>query len=480
VYRRPEPYYIRRIDVRITLCGAAGGEVTGSGYLVETSRAKVLVDFGMFQGVSATEVRNCSIDPVVPESVDAVVLTHAHLDHCGRLPLLVKNGMKCGIYCTHATADFAMLVLTDSARIQEADAERENRYRHRESRKDCDLKPLYGGPDLEATFPLFRHVAYGATTEIAPGVKIRLVDAGHIMGSASVQMTVEDRGTTRTVVFSADIGRWDSPILRNPTTFDKADLVFLESTYGDRDHRSQDATSDEFAQVLHEAVWNKEKVLIPSFAIGRTQQVLYHLAELVRSQRVPEFPIYIDSPMAIRATELYRKHAAHFDEESAGLLKTGRMREDLRHLYYSESADDSRALNDKRGACVIIAGGGMCEGGRIVHHLRHSIWRHGVNIVFVGFASRGTLGRRIIDGAPEVEIFRKRIPVRARVSTIGGFSAHAGQSELLRWLEPLAPHAPAVHLTHGEDPQRQALSKAISDRFGLTASLPRIGDTIEL
>ncbi|MBX3384094.1 MAG: MBL fold metallo-hydrolase [Phycisphaeraceae bacterium] len=466
--------------MRITLCGAAGGEVTGSGYLVETARAKVLVDYGMFQGVCATEARNVSIDPVVPASLDAVVLTHAHLDHCGRLPLLVRHGMRCGIYCTHATADFATLVLTDAARIQAADAERENRYRRRESRKDCNLEPLYSAIDLENSLPLFRHVAYNATAEIAPGISVRLVDAGHIMGSASIEMTVREGASTRTVVFSADIGRWDSPILRNPTTLDKADLVFLESTYGEREHRSQDATSDEFAQVLQEAVWNKEKVLIPAFAIGRSQQVLYHIAELVRSQRVPEFPIYLDSPMAIRATELYRKHAAHFDEESAGLLRTGRLREDLRNLYFTESPDESRALNDKRGACIIIAGGGMCEGGRIVHHLRHSIWRHGVGIVFVGFASRGTLGRQIIDGAQEVEIFRKRIPVRARVSTIGGFSAHAGQSELLRWLEPLAPSAPPVYLTHGEDPQRAALSKAISERFGLHAHSPAVGDVIEL
>jgi len=265
----------------------------------------------------------------------------------------------------------------------------------------------------------------------------------------------------------------------NPPT-GAADLVFLESTYGDRDHRSQEDTIAEFRSVIQEALWNRQKILIPAFAIGRTQHVLYYLAELVRDHGVPEFPIYLDSPMAIKATELYKKHHMLFDSEAASLDRKGTLTEDLRNLHYLQSAEDSRSLNERDECCVIIAGGGMCEGGRIVHHIKHNIWKRGVHVVMVGYASQGSLGRKLIDGAKEIYLHRLRIPVRATIKTLGGFSAHAGQSELLKWLAPLAEHSPRVCLTHGEDPQRQRLAEAIHQRFGITAMLPEKFETIEL
>lgn len=466
--------------MRITTCGASGGEVTGSSYLVETSSAKVLVDCGAFQGNGQIDdVSNASLGPVIPASLDAAVLTHAHLDHCGRLPLLARHGLKCPIYATPATVDFAMLVIEDSAKIQEGDTARENTYRRREGKPP--MEPLFTRADAERLPALFRPVSYSAWATIAPGISVRFTDAGHILGSAHVEMLIEDRGVRRTIVFSADIGRWNTPFLNDPSPIKaNADLVFLESTYGDRDHRSQEETIAEFRTILQEAVWARQKILIPAFAIGRTQQVLFHLAEMIRGGSLPEFPIYLDSPMAIKATQLYKKHQELFDLESATLARHRQFSKDLRNLNYLETVQDSQSINDREECCVVIAGGGMCEGGRIVHHLRNNLWRKGVSVVMVGFASHGSLGRALIDGAPEVRIHRRWIPVRARIHTLGGFSAHAGQSELLRWLEPLAPAHPRVYLTHGEDPPRTALAAAILARYGIEAHLPKKFEVIDL
>jgi metallo-beta-lactamase family protein len=467
--------------MRITLCGAAGGEVTGSSYLVETSKAKVLVDCGAFQGHGAKDdISNADLGPIIPASLDAVVLTHAHLDHCGRFPLLAHRGLKCPIFATPATVDFAMLVIEDSVKIQEGDAARENIYRRKEGKPL--VEPQFTREDAAKLPPLVRAAPYQAWTQIAPGISIRFTDAGHILGSAHVEMVIEDGGNKRTVMFSGDIGRWDTPFLRDPTppVGVKADLVFMESTYGDRDHRSQEETVKEFREIIHAAIWAKEKILIPSFAIGRTQQVLLHLAEMIRTGTLPEFPIYLDSPMAIKATELYKKHQELFDTESAELAGHRQFSKDLRNLQCLETPADSQSLNDKQLCCVVIAGGGMCEGGRIVHHLRHNLWRTGVSVVMVGYASSGTLGRALIDGAKEVQIHRRTVPVRASIHTLGGFSAHAGQTELLRWFEPLAASRPPVYLVHGEDMQRKALAAKLQERFGVTAHLPAKLETVEI
>jgi metallo-beta-lactamase family protein len=464
--------------ISVTICGAAGGEVTGSGYLVRTPRATVLVDFGMFQGRGAGDERNRDLGPVDPAALDAVVVTHAHLDHTGRLPLLTRGGYAGPIFATPATIDFARLILQDSGKIQEGDTRRLNQERAEQGLPP--LEPIYTHDDVEALAPLGRPVAYDEPTEVAPGVSVRLVDAGHILGSASVEMTVDNAGATRTIVFSGDVGRWDAPILRDPTPLDRADLVFLESTYGDRDHRSFEATAEEFQATLKESIWQKQKILIPAFAVGRSQQILYYIAEAIREGLLPEFPIYLDSPMAIKATQLHRKHQDLFDEEAARLTQKRQLREDLRSLRMLMSAEESRALNDEQEACVIIAGAGMCDGGRIQHHLLHNLWRRHVSVLLVGYMAERSLGRRLVERDPVVEIFGKPVDVRATVRTLGGFSGHAGQSELLRWMEPLAASGPRVVLTHGEDRQRGALADALHERLGLGATRPAIGETIEL
>ena len=419
----------------------------------------------------------------MPRRIDAVVLTHAHLDHCGRLPLLPQHGFRGRIHATPATCDFARLVLEDSARIQVADVERQNRRLQRQGRPL--VGPLYGPAEVEAVESRFQALPYGQPREIAPGMSLRFFDAGHILGSASAEMTVQENGKERVLIFSGDLGPKDVPILRDPVPPDPPagpDLVVLESTYGDRDHRPMDATLDEFRQILKEAIASHDKVLIPSFAIGRTQQVLYYIAEFIREGQLPRFPIYLDSPMAIKAMALYRTHRDLFDEEAAGLVKADRFTKDLSELHYTETADESRALNNLSGMAVIIAGSGMCEGGRIVHHLKHGLWRPSTQVVIVGYQSAGSLGSHLVHGARRVRIFGEEIEVKAGIHTLGGFSAHAGQTELAAWAGNYlsGPTRPRVVLTHGEDKPREALRDLLESRHGVKAELPMRGDVLEI
>ena len=459
--------------MRIVLCGAAG-EVTGSGYLVETERAKVLVDFGMFQGRRATDAKNRDLRPVDPGALDAVVLTHAHLDHTGRLPLLVAKGLRGQVHATHASAEFMGLILEDSGEIQEGDARRLTLESRRAGRRP--VEPLYTRKDVERLRPLVRHIAYEEVREVAPGVSVRLFEAGHILGSASIEMRAEGK----TVVFSGDLGPKGAPYLRDPVLPPRADLLFLESTYGDRDHRPIDGTVAELHEILERAVREKAVVLIPSFALGRAQQVLYHVAELVRGGELPEFPVYLDSPMAIDATKLYAKHRDLFDQQARSLAHRGQLREDLKSLRFLATAEESRRLNDIEGPAIILAGSGMCNGGRILHHLKHHLWRDSTVVVFVGYQAEGTLGHALIRGSPHVAVHGHRIRVAARIHTLGGFSAHAGKSELLGWAAATIGPSTQVLLTHGEDAPRAALQGAIRERFGRKAGLPARGDAIEL
>jgi metallo-beta-lactamase family protein len=463
--------------MRIALCGAAG-EVTGSGYLVQTAKARVLVDFGMFQGHGATEARNRDLGPVEPLALDAIVITHAHLDHTGRLPLLTSRGFRGQIHATPATVDLTRLILEDSARIQEADAARQSRRLLRAGKRI--VTPLYGPAEVEALDPLLVPLPYEERREIAEGITVRLVDAGHILGSASVEMTVSEGGRNRVIVFSGDIGLKGCPIVRDPTPLDHADLVFLESTYGDRNHRSQDETLEEFHAILARAFLEGEKVLIPAFAVGRVQEILYRLAEMVSAGRLPEFPVHLDSPMAIRATRLYAKHCELFDEDARALVRRGPLFGALRELRFTESAAESRALNDSWEMGVIIAGSGMCDGGRIVHHLRHNLWRRNVAVLIVGFQTQGSLGRRLVEGAREVRIFGEKIVVRAAIHTLGGFSAHAGQAELVEWAGHLAASRPRFVLTHGEPRARDGLHAALQSRLGRESECPERGAVIAL
>jgi metallo-beta-lactamase family protein len=463
--------------MRISFCGAVG-EVTGSGYLVETEKARILVDFGMFQGRGATEARNRDFGPVRASAVDAVVLTHAHLDHSGRLPLLASRGFSRRIHATPATVDLTRLILEDSARLQEADAARQSRRLLRAGRRP--IEPLYGHREVEALHALFAPLPYDQCREIAEGVTVRLFDAGHILGSASVEVTVSEGGRNRILVFSGDVGFAGSPIVRDPTPPAHGDLVILESTYGDRDHRSRRETLEEFGQIVSTAVRERQRVLIPAFAIGRAQEILYYLAELSRAGHLGGMPIYLDSPMAIAATKLHAGYHDLFDEEAHALARRSPFFSDLDELRFTQSVDESKALNNGWDPAIIIAGSGMCDGGRIVHHLRHNLWRRNVAVLIVGFQTEGSLGRKLVEGASEVRIFGEKVAVRAAIHTLGGFSAHAGQTQLVEWARPISAARPRFVLTHGEPKPREALRAVLESRLGIECECPVLSDVVNL
>jgi metallo-beta-lactamase family protein len=464
--------------MRITVHGAGGGEVTGSAYLVQTPEANVLIDCGLFQGARKVENYNRIPKRGAFEKLNAVVLTHAHLDHTGRLPLLTRAGYAGPIFATSATIDFADLILKDSAHLQKSDVERQNRRRQRMGQ--ALLEPLYEQQDVERLRPLYRKLGYDEPTALAPDITVRALEAGHMLGSASLELTVEDQDKKKVVIFSGDLGPRGAPLHRDYVPFEKADFIFMESTYGDRDHRPLNETAIETREVVKKAVQAGAKILVPVFAIGRTQLLLYLLAGAFKRGTLSPFPIYIDSPMAIQATKLYTKHVELFDEEALAMQKSGELREQLDTVEFCPSAEDSRALNDVKGACMILAGAGMCTGGRILHHLRHNLARDGTTVLFCGYQGHGSLGRLIVDGKKVVTIFGEKIPVNASVHAFGGLSGHAGQSDLLRWLDCVAASGPRVFLTHGEEQGRKPLAKLIKERFKLRVDCPGLGETIEI
>jgi metallo-beta-lactamase family protein len=462
--------------MKITLHGAAGGEVTGSAYLVQTRSANVLVDLGLFQGARKLENYNKVPKKGAFKALNSVVLTHAHLDHTGRLPLLTRAGYTGPIHATPATIDLTHLILNDSAHLQQADVDRENRRRTRQGQPL--MEPLYSQADVDRLRPLFSPLHYNAPTEVAPGIVIRVVEAGHMLGSGSIEMVVEEDGQKRTVVFSGDLGPRGAPLHRDPVPFKHADVVFMESTYGNRDHRSLRETAVETREVVQKAVAARGKILVPVFAVGRTQLLLYLLAGAFERGTLPPFPIYIDSPMAIEATKIYAKHAELFDDEALAMQQSGELREHLETAKFCPTAADSKALNEAPGPCLIMAGAGMCTGGRILHHFRHNLSRPETTVLIVGYQGHGSLGRLLVDKKPHVTIFGEKIPVRASVHTFGGLSGHAGQTDLLHWFSSLASSKPRVVLTHGENKGREALSRLIQDRYQLQVECPGLGDTI--
>ncbi|MCC6355301.1 MAG: MBL fold metallo-hydrolase [Verrucomicrobiae bacterium] len=466
--------------MKITVLGAAGGEVTGSAYLVRAGGAQVLVDFGMFQGGARADDLNRVPSELALDRLDSVLLTHAHLDHVGRLPLLERGGYSGSVRCTPATIDLAGLILRDSAKVQASDLERTNRRRERAGKEP--IEPLYGAGHVEAIMGRFSAVPYGGAVAVAEGISARFVEAGHMLGSASIELTVEEKGARKTVIFSGDLGPWGAPILRDPEPFPDGDMVFLESTYGDRDHKPFAQTVEEFIVIVREAVAAKGKMLVPTFAVGRAQVMLALLAWMFRRGKVDPFPVFLDSPMAIQASAIYEEHRELFDEETLAFIRERPIQEDLEmaHSKATVTAEESKALNDVRGPCMILAGAGMCNAGRILHHLRQNLWKPETRVIIVGYQGHGTIGRMLVDGAREVKIFGEPIAVRAGVHTLGGFSAHAGQRDLLHWFGAVARSKPRVILTHGEDRAREALAKCILGKFGIRCAAPGLHDTIEL
>ena len=464
--------------MKISILGA-GNEVTGSAFLVETGFAKVLVDCGQFQGGNREENRNTIPKAFLPQSLDAVVISHGHLDHIGRLPLLTLKGYKGPIYATPATIDVARLILKDSAKIQEQEAERINRKRVRAGQEL--ISPLFTDKDVDATLRLFQPVDYAVSKQVAPGVQVRLLESGHILGSCIVEMTIKAEGAgekDRTVVFSGDLGPIGLPILKDPVRLDRADWVFMESTYGDRDHRPLQATVEEFHAIIRQAIQRKGKILVPSFALGRTQQIIYYLAEAFHKKVVDPFPVYVDSPLGIAATEVYGRHPELYDAEMREFVLGNKMQDALKTIHFTQTAAESMALNDTPGPCLIIAGSGMCTAGRILHHLKHNLWRPETTVVFVGYQAPGSLGRRLVDGAEEASIFGEKIAVRSAIKSLGGFSAHAGQTDLINWFSSMAGSSPRTTLIHGEERGRKPLARLIEQKWGIKADLPNTGDVL--
>ena len=442
------------VSTRLRFLGAAQN-VTGSCYLVEHEGRRVLVDCGLYQERNYRE-RNWAPFAARPESIDAVLLTHAHLDHCGLLPKLVREGFNGPIYCTPATGEITRIVLLDSARIQEEDAQSKRR-RHE------------------------RKVGYGEPTTIGEGISASFHEAGHILGSAMIRLQVAgSTGESRSIVFSGDIGQWDKPIIEDPTIFKDADYLVMESTYGDRSHEDPGEIDQLLADGVNETHQAGGNLLIPSFALERTQEVLYYLNRLLREDRIPHLMVFVDSPMAIGVTEVFKNHPELFDDPMQDLMKAGHSPFSFSGLKLIRSVDQSKAINHIRGTSIIIAGSGMCTGGRIKHHLVHNISRPESTILFVGYQAEGTLGREILSGAKEVRIMGQMRKRRARIRRINGFSAHADQPGLLRWLGDLRKPPRKLFLTHGEAEAIQVLSEKIQQAKGWRPYVPEYGETVGL
>jgi metallo-beta-lactamase family protein len=455
----------------------AAGEVTGSCHILEVGGRRILLDCGLIQGGVAHGERNREPFPFDASDIDAVILSHAHIDHSGRLPLLHKRGFRGPVHATAACRDLARILLLDCATIAEHDAEREERRRRREGGHRT-VEPLYTTAHAEAVLRLFRAVPYGRPVELLPGVELTFRDAGHILGSATVCLRLTEGDVERRLVFSGDLGQYDSPILRDPEAGLVGELVVMESTYGGRLHRDREATLAEFGQILRDARRDGGNVLIPAFAVGRSQDVLYELGTHYDEWRLDEWEIFLDSPMAIEASEVYWRHAELFDEEARELrLRAGSMPA-LPNLRLCRTVEESMAINRCAEGAIVIAGSGMCTGGRIVHHLKHNLPRRQCKVVFTGYQAAGTLGRAIVDGRDEVQIHGSPVRVQARVHTLGGFSAHGDQADLLRWYSGVAGK-PQVWLVHGEPESSSALRDALA-RQGVRVGIAEPGIGLEL
>ena len=463
---------------QLTFLGAAGA-VTGSRHLIAAGGTRLLIDCGLFQGLKALRERNWLPFPVPPDSLDAVLLTHAHLDHSGYLPRLVAQGFRGPIWATPATIDLVQILLLDSAQLQEEEAEYANRKKHT---RHAPALPLYTIAEAEVALRRLRPLPYGQRRVIAPGLAARLDDAGHILGSAIAEVWVE--GTAHdsdvpTLVASGDLGRYDMPILRDPTPVRAGRILVMESTYGDRLHPAG-SPDEALAAVVREAAAREGILLIPAFSVGRTQDLLYTLRQLEQAGTIPVLPIVVDSPMAIEATEIYTRHREAYDTEALNLERRGISPLAPQGLSLARTRDQSMALNDWRRPAIIIAASGMATGGRVLHHLRRLLPDARTTLLFVGYQGEGTRGRLLLDGAREVKIFGAMVPVAATVRRIDGFSAHAGQDELLRWLGGFTAPPARTYLVHGEGAAATTLARLIAERLGWSVSVAADGETVPL
>jgi metallo-beta-lactamase family protein len=451
----------------------AAGEVTGSCHVLRVDGHTVLLDCGLIQGGREDEARNRDPFPFDAAAVDAVVLSHAHLDHCGRLPLLVKRGFRGPVFAHEASCELATILLADAAKLEERDAE----YLSRKLGKT--IKPLFTLDQGEQVVRQFRPLKYGQKQAVVPGVVVRFRDAGHILGSCTVEVWVEEGGQKRKIVFSGDLGQYDTPILKDPEPIDAADVVLMESTYGDRRHRDREDTIREIGEIIAQASSAKGNIFIPAFAIGRTQEILYQLGLHYEEWSLDRFRIFLDSPMAIETSKVYWEYPQLYDEEATRLRRDNGGMPVLPNLNLSQTAEDSMAINRIRSGAIVIAGSGMCNGGRIVHHLKHNLADQRHQVIIVGFQAYGSLGRKLVDGVDSVRIHGMQVPVKARIHTVGGLSAHGDQDDMARWYECIE-NRPPVWLVHGENEARAAFSEYLAQRNGAEVHTPAPGERLDL
>jgi len=465
--------------MKLRFLGAAQN-VTGSRHLLESNGTRVLVDCGLYQERHLL-ARNWEAFIVPPNSIDAVLLTHAHLDHCGLLPKLVRDGFKGKIYCTAATAEIARLILLDSAKLQEEDAQFKRRRHQREGRKGTyPVVPLYTQADAEACFPQFSPVKYKQPIRISKHVQATFYDAGHVLGSSIIKVTAAENRQARSILFSGDIGRPDRPIMHDPAYIDQADYVLVESTYGDRIHQGREDIKKAIAEVINSTMRAHGNIIVPSFALERSQEVLYYINELVLEKAVPHLSVFLDSPMATGITRIFEQHPELYDHELAEYIEKHRSPFRFPGLKMVETVAASKAINRIKKPIMVIAGSGMCNGGRIKHHLVNNISRPESTVMFVGYQAVGTLGRRIVDGEKQVRILGKEYAVKARVVQINGFSAHADRDELLKWLSGLKKPPRRVFVVHGEPESAKHFADYIRQKTGWQATAPSYQDEIVL
>lgn len=465
--------------MKIQFLGAAR-TVTGSCYVIETKNARFAVDCGMHQGNAQIEKRNYEDELYRAPELDFILLTHAHIDHSGLLPRMAKENFKGSVYCTEPTLDLLRIMLSDSAHIQEMEAEWTNR---KQARRGMDsVHPLYTEEDADQITKQLKPVNYGQQFEPEPGIRVCYRDAGHILGSAILEIIIEEADGQVRLAFSGDLGRSDALIVHDPAVPEgHFDYLFLESTYGNRNHKNEDKSRDELAEAVLYSYRNGEKTIIPAFAVERTQEIIYALYLLQKENRIPkDIPVYIDSPLAIRATDIFRKHADYFDHNAQDLRRAGEDPLSLPGLKYTLETRESQAINEQKGPAIVISASGMCNAGRIKHHLRHNLWRKGASVVFVGFQAVGTPGRKIVDGAKNITILGEEISVGAKVFTIGGFSGHAGQNQLMDWVGKFQHPELKVILVHGEAGAQDVLAELLKQRYGLGVSIPDYLETLEL
>jgi metallo-beta-lactamase family protein len=462
----------------ITFHGAAQ-TVTGSQHLLTVNGAQVLLDCGLYQGKRAEAMTRNRTFLFDPARLDAVILSHAHIDHSGNLPSLVKKGYRGPIYATPATRDLCQYMLRDSARIQESDVEFYNKRAARRGDPPT-AEALYTEDDAQAALELFTPRPLKQSFEVAPGVAATYYEAGHMLGSAMVELDIEERGRRYRFAFSGDIGRLDLPILRDPTFLSDVDAVIMESTYGTKTHRPPEEAADEFRALVQETVARRGKIIVPAFAVGRSQEIVYHLNKMIRAGEIPAIPVFVDSPLAVNASDVFKRHADLFDEETRQLLLQNGDAFGFKTLKYTRSVEESKAINDQKGPLVVISASGMCETGRILHHLRNNIGDPRNTVLIVSWQAPHTLGRRIADRTPEVKIFGELYKLRAQVATINGMSGHAGCDLLIRWAAALKPRVKNVFLVHGEPESSAALAASLKGEGMSGVYAPKLHETIEV